>query len=179
MTAVFLFTFVAGLLLGVRAMLLGVERQAPLGTTPPPSPVLRSSTAVLAGFAIAFGAVGYLATRPGRLGMLPGTMAAVAAGVVAAVGAAWLVRRAAAFVPEHDPDDPRYVLQGHVATVLRAISANAPGEISYILEGREHVVAARGLDGVTVALGEEVVIERLDEDGTAWVEPWHAVEQRL
>lgn len=179
MTALFLFTFVAGLLLAVRAMLFGVERQAPLGTTPPPSPVLRSWTAVLGGFAIVFGVVGYLATRPGRLGMTAGAAVAIAAGILAGLGAAWLVRRAAAFVPEHDPDDPRYVLQGHVATVLRPITADAPGEISYILEGREHVVPARGLDGSTAALGEEVVIERLDEGGTAWVEPWHAVEQRL
>lgn len=179
MTAVFLFTFVAGLLLAVRAMLLGVEQQAPLGSAPPPSPVLRSWTAVLGAFAVVFGVVGYLATRPGRLDMLMGSGVASVAGGVAALGAAWLVRRAAAFVPEHDPDDPRYVLQGHVATVLRSITGDAPGEISYVLEGREHVVPARGLDGSTAARGEEVVIERLDEAGVAWVEPWHAVEQRL
>ena len=179
MTAVFLFTFVAGLLLAVRAMLLGVERQAPLGSAPPPSPVLRSWTAVLGAFAVAFGVAGYLATRPGRLDLVVGSVVAAVAGGIAALGAAWLVRRAAAFVPEHDPDDPRYVLQGHVATVVQPIIGDGPGEISYVLEGREHVVPARGLDGSTAKRGEDVVIEHLDEDGTAWVEPWHAVEQRL
>lgn len=179
MTAVFLFSFVGGLLLGVRAMLFGVERQVPLGSAPPPSPVLRSWTAVLAAFAITFGVAGYLATRPGRLGVGEGTAAAVVAGALAGAGAMWLVRRAAAFVPEHDPDDPRYVLQGHVATVLQPIAGDAPGEISYLLEGREHVVPARGLDGASADRGVEVVIERVDESGTAWVEPWQAVEQRL
>lgn len=179
MTAVFLFTFVAGLLLGVRAMLFGVERQAPLGAAPPVEPARATWTAVLAAFAIIFGLVGYLATRPGRLDVLAGSGLAVGAGVIAAAGALWLVRRAVAFVPEHDPDDPRYVLQGHVATVVRSITADAPGEISYLLEGREHVVPARGLDGATAGLGDEVVIERVDESGTAWVEPWHLVEQRL
>ncbi len=179
MTAVFLFTFVAGLLLAVRAMLLGVEQQAPLGAAPPSSPVLRSWTAVVGAFAVVFGLVGYLATRSGALDTLVSSLVATAAGATAALGTAWLVRRAVAFVPEHDPDDPRYVLQGHVATVLRSITGDAPGEISYVLEGEEHVVPARGVDGSTAGRGEEVVIERLDEHGTAWVEPWHAVEQRL
>jgi hypothetical protein len=89
------------------------------------------------------------------------------------------VRRAAAFVPERDPDDPRYVLQGHVATVTAAIGPNGgEGEIAYVVEGARHTVRARGLDGSTAERGTEVVIERIEND-IAYVEPWVEVEKRL
>lgn len=179
MTVVFLASFIGGLLLAVRAMLFGVERPIPFGSTPQSEPRLRTWAPVLAAFGIAFGVVGYLATRPGRLELVPGTLLAALAGVLGAFAAVRLVKRAAAFVPEHDPDDPRYVLQGHVATVLRPIAGDEAGEIAYVVEGTRHVVPACGIDGAAAAVGSEVVIERLDESGTAWVEPWATVEERL
>jgi hypothetical protein len=179
LTALFVAALIAGLLLAVRAMLLGVERRRiPLGAAPPPTPSVRFSTPVLSAFATTFGAAGYLLTRPGRLGTPSGTIVALIFGTVAGMFAVRLVRRAAAFVPEHDPDDPRYVLQGHVATVTAPIGRNGDGEITYVVEGTRHTVRARGLDGSTADRGVEVVIERI-EDSVAYVEPWVDVEKRL
>ena len=179
LTALFVAALIAGLLLAVRAMLLGVERRRiPLGAAPPPTPSVRFSTPVVSAFATTFGAAGYLLTRPGRLGIPTGTIVALIAGTVAGMFAVRLVRRAAAFVPEHDPDDPRYVLQGHVATVTAPIGQNGDGEITYVVEGTRHTVRARGLDGSTADRGVEVVIERI-EDSVAYVEPWVDVEKRL
>jgi membrane protein implicated in regulation of membrane protease activity len=179
LAAVFVASLIAGLLLAVRAMLLGVERRRmPLGTPAPLTPSIRFSTPVLSAFATAFGAAGYMLTRPGRMGAATGTIVALLIGTAAGTYAVRLVRRAAAFVPEHDPDDPRYVLQGHVATVTAPIGRNGDGEITYVVEGARHTVRARGLDGTTADRGVEVVIERI-EDNVAYVEPWLEVEKRL
>lgn len=160
-------------------MLLGVERRrVPLGAQAPSTPSVRFSTPVVSAFAFAFGVAGYLLTRPGRMGLAAGTLVAFLIGGIAGALAVRLVRRAAAFVPEHDPDDPRYVLQGHVATVTAPIRPDDEGEISYVVEGTRHTVRARGLDGSTAEQGSEVVIERI-EDGVAYVEPWVEVEKRL
>jgi hypothetical protein len=179
LTAAFVAALIAGLLLAVRAMLLGVERRrTPFGAPPSPTPSVRFSTPVVSAFATAFGAAGYLLTRPGRMGALAGTAVALLIGTVAGAFAVRLVRRAAAFVPEHDPDDPRYVLQGHVATVTAPIGRNGDGEITYVVEGTRHTLRARGLDGSTADRGVEVVIERIEDD-VAYVEPWVEVEKRL
>jgi membrane protein implicated in regulation of membrane protease activity len=178
-TVLFVAALIAGLLIAVRAMLLGVERRrTPFGAPPPPTPSVRFSTPVVSAFATAFGAAGYLATRPGRLGLGAGIVVALAVGAIAGAFAVRLVRRAAAFVPEHDPDDPRYVLQGHVATVTAPIGGTSDGEITYVVEGTRHTLRARGLDGSTAERGVEVVIERI-EDNVAYVEPWVEVEKRL
>lgn len=178
-TVVFIAALIAGLLLAVRAMLLGVERQRfPLGTPSSSIPNVRVSTPVVAAFTITFGATGYLLTRPGRLGAASGTIVALIVGTLAATLAVRLVKRAAAFVPEHDPEDPRYVLQGHVATVTTPIGTGGDGEITYLVEGMRRTVRARGLDGTTAERGVEVVIERIEDD-VAYVEPWVEVEKRL
>ena len=181
LTGVFVASLILGLALAVRAMLYGVERQpTPFGAAPPSTPTVRFSTPVVSAFAGAFGAAGYLLTRPGRMGATAGTIVAMLIGALAGALAVRVVRLAAAFVPEHDPDDPRYVLQGHVATVTAAIGpgAEGEGEITYVVEGQRHTVRARGLDGSVAALGVEVVIERIEND-VAYVEPWVEVEKRL
>jgi membrane protein implicated in regulation of membrane protease activity len=186
MTSVFLVAFIVGLLLGVRAMLYGVERDAgspfalapdQIGRVSKPTPSVRGWLPLLASFLVGVGAVGYLVVRRG------GTTGAavgwgVAAGAILAAVASRMVRKAVAFVPEHDPDDPRYVLQGHVARVTAPIAGDGEGEIAYSVEGASHVARARAIDGAVVAAGTEVVIERI-EDGVAYVEPWSQVEQRL
>ncbi|MFN2565251.1 MAG: NfeD family protein [Gemmatimonadaceae bacterium] len=179
LTVLFVVALILGLLLAVRAMLLGVERRrTPFGVPPPPTPSVRFSTPVVSAFASTFGAVGYLLTRPGRMGPALGTIVALLIGTVAGAFAVRVVRRAAAFVPEHDPDDPRYVLQGHVATVTSPIRPDGDGEIAYVVEGTRHTVRARGLDGSVAERGTEVVIERIEDD-VAYVEPWVEVEKRL
>jgi hypothetical protein len=179
LTAVFVAALILGLLLAVRAMLLGVERsRTPLGAPPPTTPNVRFSTPVVSAFAITFGATGYLLTRPGRMSAGVGIIVALLIGTIAGAFVVRLVQRAAAFVPEHDPDDPRYVLQGHVATVTAPIGAGSEGEITYVVEGTRHTVRARGLDGSVADRGVEVVIERIEDD-VAYVEPWVEVEKRL
>jgi membrane protein implicated in regulation of membrane protease activity len=179
LTVGFVTALILGLLFAVRAMLLGVERsRTPLGTPSPTTPSIRFSTPVVSAFAITFGAAGYLLTRPGRMSAAAGTIVALLIGTIAGAFAVRLVRRAAAFVPEHDPDDPRYVLQGHVAMVTAPIGPAADGEIAYMVEGTRYTVRARGLDGSIADRGVEVVIERI-EDNVAYVEPWVEVEKRL
>jgi hypothetical protein len=179
LTVVFVASLILGLAVAVRAMLYGVERQpTPFGAPPPQRPSVRFSTPVVSAFAGTFGAAGYLLTRPGRMSAAAGTIVALAVGALAGALAVRVVRRAAAFVPEHDPDDPRYVLQGHVATVTAPIGPASEGEISYVVEGTRHTVRARGLDGSVAERGTEVVIERIEND-VAYVEPWVDVEKRL
>jgi hypothetical protein len=179
LTAGFAAALILGLLLAVRAMLLGVERsRTPFGAPSPTRPSIRFSAPVISAFAVAFGATGYLLTRPGRMSAAAGTIVALLIGTLAGALTVRVVRRAAAFVPEHDPDDPRYVLQGHVATVTAPIGPGGDGEIAYVVEGTRHTVRARGLDGSVADRGVEVVIERIEEN-VAYVEPWVEVEKRL
>jgi hypothetical protein len=179
LSGVFVAALILGLLLAVRAMLLGVERRrTPLGAEPASRPSIRFSTPVVSAFSTTFGAFGYVLTRPGRMSLAAGTIVALVIGALSGAFAVRLVRRAAAFVPEHDPDDPRYVLQGHVATVTAPIGPAGEGEIAYVVEGTRHTTRARGLDGSVADRGIEVVIERI-ENGIAYVEPWAEVEKRL
>jgi hypothetical protein len=80
--------------------------------------------------------------------------------------------------PEHDPDDPRFVLQGHVAIVTAAIPAGGEGAIAIHDGAASRSFRARMIDDQGIAVGQEVCIERVDED-LAYVEPWAAVEARL
>jgi hypothetical protein len=109
---------------------------------------------------------------------------AAGAGIAALLGLVWalIVTRIAVATarlqPEHDPDDPRYVLQGHVALVSAAIPAEGEGAITIAEGAAPRRVRARTIDGSAIAEGEEVCIERI-EDEVAFVELWATVEQRL
>lgn len=187
MTSLFLLTFIVGLILGVRAMLYGVERGsdsafrvAPdqIGRTHrPPTPKVSWTLPLVAAFLTGFGVAGYTSIRR-AFDAGVAVAVAVGTGALLALVVSRLVRRAQAFVPEHDPDDPRYVLQGHVARVTAPIASSSDGEIAYSVEGASHVARARTIDGGEVSTGTEVVIERIEE-GVAYVEPWSEVEQRL
>jgi hypothetical protein len=175
MTVFYLVAFVAGLLLAVRIMFFGAERRRKGSADALP---LRRSEPAIAAFLVMFGVAGYLLTRPGRLS--PG--AGVSAALV--LGGAWaaLVTRLAIVTarvrPEHDPDDPRYVLQGHVAVVTAAIPADGEGAIAYGEADARLSLRARSIDAQAIEAGLEVCIERV-EDGVAFVEPWALVEARL
>jgi len=187
MTSLFLLTFIVGLILGVRAMLYGVERGgdqaftvAPdqIGRThTPPTPTVSWALPLVAAFLTGFGVAGYVSVRR-ALDTGVAVAVGVGTGALLALVVSRLVRRAQSFVPEHDPDDPRYVLQGHVARVTAPIAPRGDGEIAYTVQGASHVVRARTIDGGEVTAGTEVVIERIEE-GVAYVEPWSEVEQRL
>jgi hypothetical protein len=175
MSAVYLVSFIAGLLLAVRIMFFGAERRRARSIDGLP---LRRSEPAVSAFFVMFGLAGYLLTRPGRLSP------AVGAGVAIGLGALWaaLVTRVAIATarvqPEHDPDDPRFVLQGHVAVVTADIPADGQGAIVIgQAEGRQ-VLAARAIDGQPIGAGLEVCIERVENE-IAFVEPWAVVEARL
>ncbi|HET9013379.1 MAG TPA: hypothetical protein VFN38_16260, partial [Gemmatimonadaceae bacterium] len=120
----------------------------------------------------------YLLTRPGRLSATAGMGAAVLLGAAWALVVTRLAIATARVQPEHDPDDPRYVLQGHVATVSASIPADGEGTIAYGDLVDRRTLRARSIDGQPVDEGVEVCIERV-EDGVAFVELWALVEARL
>ena len=186
----FLGFFLLGLALAVYWMLLGVERgDAP--TAPPISAETDASwaraaasvrasltTPVVAGFATAFGATGYLLVRYTTLRPAPLIVLAIIAAGLGVAGAVALVAKWAVPSAQRDPVDERYLLQGHLARVTEPIGAAAAGRISYDLDGTRYAAEAVSVDGKPVAAETDVVIERV-EHGVAYVEPWAEVEQRL
>jgi len=174
-TYFFLASFIAGLLLGVRLMFFGAERRRrPAADSLP----LRRWEPAGVGFLVMFGVVGYLLTTHGEGSAVTAILAASSAAVVFAAAVTWLAIRTARIQPEHDPDDPRYVLQGRVGVVTVSIPVGGEGMIRYEDSGSAPVVAARNIDGGAIDAGEEVCIERV-EDGIAHVELWRLVEERL
>ncbi len=188
MLVAFALCFAVGLVLSVYVMLHGVERgRSPVAGAPheqsaahdprtEPRPfVNRQSVAALLTL---FGAAGYLLLRffplaPGvvvALAALAGVAGFVLSGVLLTVWALPSARR--------EVVDDRYLLQGHPATVSRAIPQGGEGEIAYEVDGRRWTVAARSWDGAAIEAAAEVAIERV-EGGVAYEEQWAQVEARL
>jgi membrane protein implicated in regulation of membrane protease activity len=174
MAYLYLVAFIAGLLLAVRLMFFGAERRR---QRPGVIPLRRSEPAAVA-FLVMFGVSGYLLSRHGTLSPLWSAAAAIVLGVAWAALVARIAIVMARVTPEHDPDDPRYVLQGHVCLVSVAIPAGGSGAIT-LDDGRgTRTTAARSIDGQPIDAGLEVCIERI-EDEVAFVELWSLVEARL
>jgi hypothetical protein len=173
MTLFFALVLLAGLALGVIAMIRGIDRKQRHGAW------VKYLNLPTAGAAAAlFGIVGYPLAKYSSLGTAAMLAIAIGAGAAAAVGmvaliAGWAVPGAALHV-----EDPRYALQGHPARVSQSISAGSAGQISYEHDGVRHAVPALGLDGAAIATGSDVVIERI-EDGIAYVELWSNIEKQL
>lgn len=176
MTILYLASFIGGLLLAVRVMMYGVER--PREENPAGERSFRLSPALLVAFMTVFGATGYILTRQnvGGVGMRIGVAAGL--GAIVALLTAYFVRKWWTVTPEHDVDDERYVLQGHIARVTKPIRADVDGEVAYELGDERHVLRARSFDAAALAVGTEVVIERIEGD-VAYVEAWMEVEKRL
>jgi membrane protein implicated in regulation of membrane protease activity len=170
----FLIAFIGGLILAVFAMLHGVEYTRP-NRSRAPSPVF--NLPAIAAFAVAFGAVGYpIASRTSLSGFAT-ILIAAASGVVATVGMIVLLSRWAlrdGYSTSSDAED----IQGVFATVTAAITSTGQGEISYEYLGKNFHATARALSEKSLAVGAEVVIDRI-EHGVAYVEEWAVVEQRL
>jgi hypothetical protein len=175
MSIVFAIAVIAGLLLTVRVMLFGVERPRDFGETAERS--FRVSPVVIAVGLMVFGLVGYPVVRSGGSTAVA-VIAALAAAVVAGAVMVPLVRRWWAVTPEHDVDDPRYVLQGHLAHVVLPIGTGEEGEVAFDVGTTRQQLRARAVDDLPLAAGTEVVIERIEDD-VAYVEGWHEVEKRL
>jgi membrane protein implicated in regulation of membrane protease activity len=176
MTLLYLGAFIGGLLLAVRVMMYGVER--PRDESSGGERSFRLSPAVLLAFLMVFGMTGYALTRLWPVSGAARLLVAAAAGGVASVATAHFVRKWWAVTPEHDVDDERYVLQGHIARVTKPIRADVDGEVTYELGNQRHQVKARSFDAAALAEGTEVVIERIEGD-IAYVEAWLEVEKRL
>lgn len=176
MTVVYLVCFIAGLLLGVRIMIAGVER--PRDEHPRGERTFELSPPVLAAAAAVFGLVGYLLTRR-QLGSIVTRLGVSAVfAVVVAVVTAHLVRKWWAVTPEHEVDDERYVLQGHLARVTKTIAGGVDGEVAFEIGAQQRVLRARTIDDTSLAAGTDVVIERIEND-VVYVEAWAEVEKRL
>jgi hypothetical protein len=175
MTYLFLASFIAGLLLGVRVMFFGAERRRRHSADALP---LRRSEPAIIGFLLMFGVAGYLLTRRGTVSPGGGTLIAALLGLVWAALVTRLAVATARVQPEHDPEDPRFALQGHVAIVSAAIPSDGEGAITLSDAGAQRTIRARTIDGSAILEGEEVCIERLEDD-VAFVELWAIVEQRL
>lgn len=174
LSALFLCCFLAGLLAAVRLMFFGAERRNP---APGALPLRRSEPAAVA-FLVTFGVVGYLALGRGHATAATAVVAATVVGLVLAVVFTRLAVAAARMKPEHDPDDPRYALQGTVAIVATAIPQGGEGTIRFESAGSLRTVPARDIADGAILAGQEVCIERID-DGVAYVELWALVEERL
>lgn len=175
MTVLYIASFIAGLLVAVAIMLFGIEHR-PRDGSPGTSVSLRGWIPLAAAFAVGFGVAGYSFSR--ALSATGALVASLAIGLVTAGVVRWLVAKSASMPVEHDVDDERYVLQGHVARVVASIAAGHEGRISFDYGSERRTLRARSLDDVAVDEGAEVVIERIEGD-LAYVEPWLQVEQRL
>jgi hypothetical protein len=169
----FLASFIGGLVLGVFAMLHGVE-YARRSRSQAPSPFF--NLPAIATFAVAFGAVGYpLASRTEMTGwtiMIVATASGAAAtSAIVVLLARWALR--AGRISEGTDD-----MQGQVAVVSEEIGTSGTGKISYEYFGRKLSVRARSLTSKPLPIGSEVVIDRMQDD-LAIVEEWASVERRL
>lgn len=188
MTIVGLAFLIIGLVLGVFAMLYGTERSVRVRAAKPherrsdhdpeaePSPLF--NLASVGAFSVAFGLTSYLVARYGSWPLAAEIVTAVLAG-----GAAlWLQSLLIAYwaIPgaRSEQIDPQFLLQGTLARVVQAVPVGGEGLVSYSLDGHECELSARDIDGGAIAVGTDVVIDRVEE-GVAVVELWALVEERL
>lgn len=169
----FIAALILGLVLGVAAMMRGLDRHlARRGRVAP------FNTPTVATFFAVTGAVGYPIARYAELHPLATWAIAAGSGLAAGVGVFWLLAGYIVPAAAKDVEDERYRLQGHPALVTRAMGAGRDGEIEYEEHGVRTTVPAQALTGEDVPEGAEVVIERV-EDGVAHVELWSRIADEL
>jgi hypothetical protein len=132
-----------------------------------------------AGVAVAlFGLVGYPLAKYSSLSALATIGIAGGAAIAGAFGMVLLIAGWAVPSAAREVEDERYLLQGHLAQITRAISPASNGEIIFEHEGKRHTLIACSLDGRAIEQDAEVVIERV-EDGVAYVELWSTIARQL
>ncbi|MGE5674281.1 MAG: hypothetical protein ACM3XM_10390 [Mycobacterium leprae] len=122
----------------------------------------------LMAFLMGFGGIGYLVTVLGVTLFLVVLLLAIVGGVAAS----WLIYRFLRLLAsgERPMADRSYV--GIVGTLNASIRAGGTGEMVYTQNDTRQSLAARSVDGATIAQGEEVVVVRY-EKGIAYVQLWH------
>jgi len=173
MRILFLACFALGLAVGVISMIVGIDRDRRHGRW-----IKYLNLPTAGAVAAVFGVVGYPLAKYSHLGSWTMIGIAAAAAAAAAVGTVALIAGWAVPAAEREVEDERYRLQGHPGRVSRAIQPGQPGEITYDFEGQHHTVRASGLDDSPIAVGAEVVIDRV-ENGVAYVELWSTIAQQL
>lgn len=186
MQAFFLAAFIAGLVLNIYWIIRGTERwrgqdlerrldafgrELTMGS-------ISLRTPIVASLASSFGLIGYVLTRYAAASAWVALGIAAVVAALAVTGAILLVKKWAVPQAMKDAPDERYLLQGHLAKVTRAIPYGGIGEVEYIVDDKHFTLPARNLTDGTVAAGVDVVLERV-EDGIVFVEEWALVEQRL
>lgn len=186
MQAFFLAAFIAGLVLNIYWIIRGTERwrgrdaahrldafgrEITMGS-------ISLRTPILASFASSFGLIGYVLARYAAVSTWVSVGMAAVAAALAVTGAILLVKKWAVPQAMKEAPDERYLLQGHPATVTRAIPYGGVGEVEYIVDDRHFTLPARNITDGAVGEGTDVVLERV-EDGVVFVEEWAVVEQRL
>jgi hypothetical protein len=171
-------TLLIGLVLGVYAMLYGMRRRAVVPGAPslPPWAAVLNWT-VPAAALFGFGSVGALAHRADTPPIPAPAIAGLGATIAALVQVA--LSRWALTAPPLEDDAPAHRLAGLPVTVLATIPVGGLGRICYTLDATTHDVAARGVGELSIRPGDDVVIERIDDDGIIVVERWDSVEPRL
>ena len=172
---VFLAVFIGGLMLAVFAMLNGAGYTRRNRSR---APSAFFNLPAVAAFAIGLGATGYPLASRTQLPVWGILLIAIAAGALAISGMSTLLAQWAFHGISAASAGDEEEIQGQLAVVTRDIAVAALGEISYEYLGKETRVPARGLSTKLLAIGADVVIDRL-EDGVAFVEEWAVVEQRL
>jgi len=170
----YLSIFLLGLALAVQVMLHGVEQWRRRKSTRP-SAVVNPPT--FAALAAGLGAGGYLLATRSSLRPSVVFLLALIIGVAAHVVMTVLMGRWAFRESAQSPSVEEEI-NGQVATVTKAISRDAPGEISWVAWGKTHVLPATAMSGASISPGTEVVID-IVHDGVAQVELWTVVESRL
>ena len=117
-----------------------------------------------------FGGVGYL-VRNGLGWIAPvAILLGLLAGLAGAAVVIWFLRKVIA--PADRAMDPKdYELPGTLARVSSSVRENGTGEIVYEQQGYRQVSAARGVGGVAVGRGVDVVVMEI-RAGIAYVQPW-------
>ncbi len=137
MPYLYLASLMLGLLLAVRVMIYGVER--PRDEHPAGERSFRLSPALFVAFTIVFGIVGYALSRRANPAAWTDLLVAAGLGAIAAGISARLVRKWWSITPEHDVDDERYVLQGHLARVTKPVGAAVEGEVTFEIGAQQRV----------------------------------------
>jgi len=176
MAILYLVSFIGGLLLVVGVMIFGVERPRERNRNGERS--FRLSPAPTGVFAVVFGVVGYVLSRRQFVGATTAVIISVLLAAVAAVITARLVRQWWAVTPEHEVEDERYLLQGHLARVTKPIAPDVDGEVAFEVDQEHRVLRARNFEEGSLPAGTDVVIERIENE-VAYVEAWQEVEKRL
>lgn len=184
---IFAAVFLAGVACGVYVLVRGVERpRATRGGMPRVDSFGREvgagavsvRLAVAAAVLVSIGLVGYLGVRGLALSAVAAGLLGAAAALVMAPVFARRIRRWAERAAMEATADPRYVLQGHVARVVRVATEEERARVEYTANGRRVVAPAECVDHSALVVGADVVIDRVDT-GVVYVEPWSRVEQRL